>query len=49
MVLLITQNTFKSKASFIFYKVKNIICLHLKIKKTWISLWKKAKKTFIHL
>jgi hypothetical protein len=57
MVLLITQNThvkiprYPLKQSFFFFVFsddKNVIWLYLKIKKTWIPLLKKTKKTFIH-
>jgi hypothetical protein len=48
MVFLITQNTSKGKGFFlIFSEAKSVIWLYLKIKKTWISLSKKAKEIFI--
>jgi hypothetical protein len=54
-VLLITQNTnvkipkYPQRQSFffVFSDAKIVICLYSEIKKTWISLWKKAKETFI--
>jgi hypothetical protein len=57
MVLLITQNI-RVKISkypqrknffFVFLETKIVICLYLKIRKTWLLLWKKVKETFIHL
>jgi hypothetical protein len=36
-----------AKLLFIFSKTKNVIWLHLKIRKTWTLLWKKAKEMFI--
>jgi len=57
MVLLIIQNTYikipkylqRQRFFLIFSDAKSVIWLYLKIKKTWISLLKKAKEIFIHL
>jgi len=56
MILLITQNIhvkilkYPQRQSFFFFffsEAKFVICLFLEIKKTCLSLWKKAKETFI--
>jgi len=44
-----TKNTPKGKVFFfVFSETKSVIWLYLKIEKTWISLWKKAKEMSIH-